>query len=50
MKLLMLTVSVFFLIACSNTWEGIKKDSKDIGHEIGEAAETAGKNIKEALE
>lgn len=50
MRLFILMVSIMFLFSCSNTWEGIKKDSEEVGHAIGEAAETAGKKIKEATE
>jgi predicted small secreted protein len=50
MKLFILVTSLMFLLSCSNTWEGIKKDSKDVGEAVGEAAEKAGKSIKEALE
>ena len=50
MRLLTFIAVVFILASCSNTWEGIKEDSKDAGQAIGEAAETAGKKIKEATE
>jgi len=50
-------VTVFLLVsciavlsACGNTWQGIKKDSSEAGKSIGEAAESAGKAIKEATE
>lgn len=49
MRLLIFIAAVFMLASC-NTWEGIKKDSKDVGEAIGEAAETVGKAIKEATE
>jgi len=41
---------LFTLVACSNTWEGIKKDSKEIGKSIGEATKNAGNAIKGASE
>ncbi len=48
--LLVVLVSLFVLSACSNTWEGIKKDSSEAGKAIGEVTEEAGKTIKEAAE
>jgi len=47
---LLVVFSVLVLSACSNTWEGIKKDSSEAGKAIGEATEDAGKTIKEAAE
>jgi predicted small secreted protein len=37
-------------MSCSNTWEGIKEDSKELGNSIGKAAENTGKSIQEVTE
>jgi len=47
---LLVVSGVLVLSACSNTWEGIKKDSSEAGKVIGEATQDAGKAIKEAAE
>lgn len=49
MRKFILFFLVMFLFSCK-TWEGIKEDSRDIGESVGKAAETAGKNIKKAME
>jgi predicted small secreted protein len=46
---LLVVFSLVVLSAC-NTWEGFKQDSSKAGKAIGEAAESAGKSIKEATE
>ena len=46
---LLVVFSLVVLTGC-NTWEGFKKDSSKAGKAIGEAAESAGKSIKEAAE
>lgn len=50
MRLLTFIAVIFILASCSNTWEGIKEDSREVGQAIGDAAETVGKKIKEATE
>jgi predicted small secreted protein len=47
---LLAVFSLVVLSACSNTWEGIKKDSSEAGKAIGEATESTGKAIQEAAE
>ena len=50
MKQLVLTFMLMSLVACSNTMEGISKDSKPVGDAVNEAAETIKKTIHEATE
>ncbi len=47
---LSLVCSVLILSACSNTWEGVKQDSREAGAVIGEATKNAGKAIQQAVE
>jgi len=47
-------IVIFFLLtmlaACSNTWEGVKQDSKSIGKSIGEAMKNVGEELKKTSE
>ncbi|MBK8174076.1 MAG: hypothetical protein IPK66_01850 [Rhodospirillales bacterium] len=40
----------FGLMACSETWEGVKEDTKDNVETTGQGIEKAGENIKKQAE
>ena len=51
MKKIILTFYLLtMLTACSNTWEGVKQDSKSIGQSVGEVMEDVSEKLKEASE
>ena len=49
MKKIIILAMSFTLMACTETWQGVKKDSKAIAHSVGDAANELGETIGETL-
>jgi len=49
MKKIIILTMFFSLMACAETWQGVKKDSKAIAKSVGEAANELGDAIGETL-
>lgn len=48
-KIMMVLFFGFFLLACAETWQGVKKDSKAIADSVGKAANELGDEIGKTL-
>ena len=48
-KIIVVFFSMIALISCAETWQGVKKDSKEIGHSIGEAGTELGEAISDVF-
>ncbi|MBS7349932.1 MAG: entericidin EcnAB [Comamonas sp.] len=49
--LALITLALAFTLgACSNTWTGVKEDSKKAGHATGKGLEKAGEKLQQITE
>ena len=48
-KIIIILILSVSLMACAETWQGVKKDSEVIGKSINEAGAEVGKKIEEVF-
>ena len=48
-KIIIVLLATVSLVACQETWKGVKKDSKTITRSVGDAGNHLGKQIGKAL-
>jgi len=48
-KIIVVFMMAISLLACAETWEGVKKDSKEITRSVGDASNEIADTIKESL-
>ena len=48
-KIIMVLLATVSLMACTETWQGVKKDTKEVTRSVGDAGNQLGKKISDAL-
>ncbi len=48
-KIIVVLLAVVSLVACQETWQGVKKDTKTITRSVGDAGNELGKKIGDTL-
>ena len=48
-KIIFVLLATVSLVACQETWKGVKKDSKTISRSVGDVGNHLGKTIGDAL-
>ena len=48
-KIILLFLMAVALVACQETWKGVKKDTKTITRSVGDAGNHLGKTIGDAI-